>query len=328
MPERAKVFVSCGQKEGSHERAIASRIADALTELGFSPYIAFTEQTLSGLKENIFVHLESSEYFLFIDFKRDRLDGCDVVHRGSLFSNQELAIASFLHLPAIVLQESGVKVRDGMMGAFQANALIFQDSEELPSLVREIVGQKIANGEWSPGWKNGLALELPSNHMTVAQSMDHSGNHVVHAFYHIEVRNLHRRKTALNCCVFLEKAAQVGKDAPLPIRPIEFKWAGSPLPNVLIGPQASRKFDAFKKPCMARIGQIVLSNPLLEDDPVLVGLEFNAFCDSTEFLPRIYERGTFDLTYSVYSSNFPLSSATFRIENGSQPTKVSVQKIA
>jgi hypothetical protein len=48
--------------------------------------------------------LETSDYFLFIDFKRERIR-CPNIFRGSLFTNQELAIASFLGLESIVFQE-------------------------------------------------------------------------------------------------------------------------------------------------------------------------------------------------------------------------------
>jgi hypothetical protein len=58
--------------------------------LRFDAYIAVEEQTLRGLTENIFARLANSEYFLFDDFKRDRLEGSNE-HRGSLFSHQELA---------------------------------------------------------------------------------------------------------------------------------------------------------------------------------------------------------------------------------------------
>lgn len=67
---RARVFISCGQAKHTDEPAIADAIAKELTDLGFDFYIAVQEQTLSGLKENIFRKLRESEYFLFVDFKR------------------------------------------------------------------------------------------------------------------------------------------------------------------------------------------------------------------------------------------------------------------
>jgi hypothetical protein len=70
---RARVFISCGQNKESDEVVIASAIRDRLQELGFDPYIAVQEQTLRGLKENIFRQLSECEYFIFVDFRRERL---------------------------------------------------------------------------------------------------------------------------------------------------------------------------------------------------------------------------------------------------------------
>lgn len=82
---RARVFVSCGQSRGSEEGDVANCVAARLSTLGFDPYVAAEQQTLRGLKENIFAHLERSEYFVFIDFKRERLADLEPTsHRGSL----------------------------------------------------------------------------------------------------------------------------------------------------------------------------------------------------------------------------------------------------
>ncbi|MHC1635988.1 MAG: hypothetical protein ACXQTS_05140, partial [Candidatus Methanospirareceae archaeon] len=89
---KARVFISCGQQKGTDEIEIAHRVAERLKEMDFDPYIAIEEQTLRGIKENIFKRLQESEYFIFIDFKRERLykpkngDFEDTgEHRGSLF---------------------------------------------------------------------------------------------------------------------------------------------------------------------------------------------------------------------------------------------------
>ena len=93
MDLRAKVFISCGQKKETNEIEVANTIGRVLEDMGFEPYIATQEQTLLGLRENIFWHLTTSEYFLFIDFIREQFANSPE-HRGSLFSHQELAIAS------------------------------------------------------------------------------------------------------------------------------------------------------------------------------------------------------------------------------------------
>jgi len=60
---RAKVFISCGQREGE-ERETAVRVGEVLTELGYEYYIAANEASLTGLKENVYRQLEDSEYIV------------------------------------------------------------------------------------------------------------------------------------------------------------------------------------------------------------------------------------------------------------------------
>src|SRR5262245_16221700 len=133
---RARVFISCGRNKQSDEVEIARQIEDTLKGLGFNPYIAVEQQSLLGLKEAIFSQLERSEYFVFVDFKRERL-GAEETHRGSLFAHQELAVASFLEIPVIALQEDGIKSDDGILQALHTNAMPFSDRRRVAAMVAE-----------------------------------------------------------------------------------------------------------------------------------------------------------------------------------------------
>lgn len=109
--KKARVFLSCGEQKGTEEISIAQRIKAKLERMGFQLYIAVEEQTLKGVKDNIFSRLAESEYLIFIDFKREKLmekteKGEPEKHRGSLFSNQELAIAAFLETPVLAFRIS------------------------------------------------------------------------------------------------------------------------------------------------------------------------------------------------------------------------------
>ena len=50
---RARVFISCGQQRDTVEEKIADEIRAKLDSMGFESYVAVTEQTLKGVKENI-----------------------------------------------------------------------------------------------------------------------------------------------------------------------------------------------------------------------------------------------------------------------------------
>src|SRR5689334_18756067 len=116
----ARVFISCGQARYTDEDQIGRNIADSVCKLGFKPYVAVAQQRRGGLNDNIFAWLRNSEYFVFVDFKRD-LIGEHQLHRGSLFAHQGLAVAAFLELDVIALQEKGVKWDDGILPFVQAN---------------------------------------------------------------------------------------------------------------------------------------------------------------------------------------------------------------
>lgn len=69
----ARVFISCGQHKDKGEVQVAMDIAAEFKKHGFDPYVAVEEQTLRGITENIFPQLAKSEYFVFIDFKREHI---------------------------------------------------------------------------------------------------------------------------------------------------------------------------------------------------------------------------------------------------------------
>jgi hypothetical protein len=97
--KKARVFLSCGQQKGTEEVPIAQRIKTKLERMGFQPYIAVGEQTLKGVKDNIFSRLVESEYLIFIDFKREELmeitekgEPKTIWHRGGLFSLDRISL--------------------------------------------------------------------------------------------------------------------------------------------------------------------------------------------------------------------------------------------
>jgi hypothetical protein len=292
---RAKVFISCGQSRESEELAIAHGIRERLHALGYEPYIAAEEQTLQGVKENIFRHLESSEYFVFIDFKRERLvTNSEPAWRGSLFSHQELALASYLDIPLVAFQEKGVRQEDGLMRFLQGNSTPFSDRNLLPSVVADVIQQR----GWDPHWKHRLVLEREDGQFVDVTRLPEGQ---MARFFHVRVRNLHPRKTALNCYVYLERARNVTVGRDVPVETIEYKWAGYTLPNAVIGPGSERRFDAFW---------------VFHETPTR--LQFNVFADSTEFIPRISGPGDFELTYAVVSENFQPARMNFALHIGNQ----------
>jgi hypothetical protein len=301
---RARVFISCGQNKDSEEPSLASEIKNRLTALGFDPYVAVGEQSLRGLKENLFAQLNRSEYFVFVDFKRERLEGQDC-HRGSLFSHQELAVASFLEIDVLALQEQGVKQNDGILGFIQGNAIPFSERKTLPDLVAENVKRRINERRWDPRWRNELVLTREPGYFADAKQvpLEKWGR-----FFHVGVHNRHRNKIAMNCCVYLEKATALDSGVEIPVKTVEFKWEGYMLPNAHIQPGTVRKFDAFW---------------MLHDQPTK--LEFNMFCDASYFYPQIASAGRYELTYLVVADNFPPARRSLILNLNSSLSETSLE---
>ena len=287
MTNRARVFISCGQSRDTEEVVIADKVASRLSELDFEPYVAVVEQTLTGLVENIFNRLRASEYFIFIDFKRELIDRGTNTHRGSLFSHQELAIASFLSIDnVLIFQERGVKQDDGMIRFLQGNATPFTDRNLLPNAIADRVSQS----RWDPNWRNELLLSRASGEFSeVLQE-----NGVMARFFHIDVCNRHRQKNATNCYVYLDKIVSDGVENH--VRTVENKWTGTMLPNVGMAASSLRQFDAFM---------------IRHDAPTTA--RFLSLTDSPDFIVTLPQQGQYQLFYRVMSDNFPPAQASFNL---------------
>lgn len=302
---KAKVFISCGQRKKSEgakvdEVEIAHEVASVLEsdDIGFKTYIAVYDKTLQGLKENIFSHLETSEYFLFIDFCREKLDGGDN-YRGSLFCNQELAIASYLELEAIGFRQQGVKERDGILGFIQLNQSQFVDPKDLPEMVR----REVKKARWRPDWKNSLRISRDAIEFKDTTRRD-SGKEA--RYFHLKVENLHKRKIALGCTAYIESIKDLQSDIPVSLPTVELKWEGYTLPNASIMPKSNRGLDA-----------VFVFHQLPNK------LYFVNFTDSTRFMQPLCGPGDYELTYVVISQNFPIVRATFTVHIENQLDKIT-----
>jgi hypothetical protein len=150
----ARVFISCGQREG--EREVASRVAAWFSAEGFRPYVALQAQSIQDINSGIMRELRRADYYVFIDFRREKVGVQNEtgVFRGSLFSHQELAIAYVLGFDsAIFFREDGVLL-EGFGAFLMTNATLFHDPATLPDLVAEAVRRR----RWSPRYSRNLVL--------------------------------------------------------------------------------------------------------------------------------------------------------------------------
>jgi hypothetical protein len=313
MSEKARVFISCGQRKESEEVSIAEKIADELTTMGFEPYIAVAEQSLEGVKENIFTKLRSSEYFLFIDFKRERLfKGTDPfedtgAYRGSLFSHQELSIATFQDYEVLAFQEANVKKDDGLLKFIQANCIPFTDIRSLPSLVV----QKVKERNWNPIWRNELGLERAERDYEDANAPQVGKGR----YYHIKVFNKHKDKIARNCFAYIESIKDVATGQVRHLELVELKWKGVTKETVSITPRTYRCLDAlhinFLNPTVANLGL----NPFI--------IDWTGYQDAYQIIGA----GDYEIEYVIFSEDFSPCRAKFRLHIASQIQNSILQRI-
>lgn len=288
---RARVFISCGQVEKAGERATAHAIAERLKALGFDPWIATEEQTLDGIKEHIFKRLGNSEYFLFVDFKREQLDDAC---RGSLFSHQELALASYLGVDVVAFQEAGVRL-EGLLAFIGGNATPFEDRATLPIEIEKEVRRRLNTGQWDVHWRNEIVLERePSQYND--EEWDRTGQTPERRrFFQIVVRNRHRHKAVTNCYAYLEKATNLDSSVETSYPTFELKWEAYLLPYVNILPATQRRFDAFS---------------ISHHSPTRLRF-YEKFTNWSKTVPVLQGAGRYKLNYLVLSSNFPPARGSF-----------------
>lgn len=156
----AQAFISCGQRPG--EREIASSVANVVEARGIRPFVAVAAQSIHDVNGGIIAQLKRSDYYIFIDFRREVLGSRDseTLYRGSLFTHQELAIAYALSFENVLfLRQRGVAL-EGMSAFITANAISFDAPAEVPAIVeRELQARRwtteysrnlqVANLSWS-----------------------------------------------------------------------------------------------------------------------------------------------------------------------------------
>jgi hypothetical protein len=128
---KSKIFVSCGQRS-PEERDVAGKLQSLLIARGFDVYVAINAQTILEINAGIINELKNSDSYLFINFRRDQIG---TEYSGSLFSNQELAIAYALGFERIlVINQNGLR-REGMLGYIGINTETFDRLDDCCAIV-------------------------------------------------------------------------------------------------------------------------------------------------------------------------------------------------
>jgi hypothetical protein len=310
----AKVFISCGQRESGDERRVAAELQRWFKEeKRFEAYAAYRVQSLDDAM-TILGELETSDYFVFIDFRREcLLDlGCGDGEtpqfrgfRGSVFSHQELALAHHLGFEhnVILLRHRDV-IQEGFLAYIQGNPETFDTADEAICKVKHQVGEK----NWSPAFSRHLVAVLGDKPGAPIWYGDHTTGGKPRQLYvwGVTIRNLRHDRSALNVTATLKAFSRIDTNQSIASPDNTWlKWAGHHRTySMVIPPRDERSFDAFAAD--AGHPDRLLLNSLLdivEPDPDTAGFSRR---------PLTSDAGTYRLRYRIDSIGFP--ALEFEIE--------------
>jgi hypothetical protein len=282
---QARVFISCGQRT-EEEKGLGSSCKKHFERRGFSVYLAEAVQSLEALTENIFNHLRNSEYAVFIDCARGEVSPGEFI-RGSVFVNQELAIAAFLGIVSRVFHEEGV-TREGVAEYLIAKPVLFKSRPQFLGKLRR------QTKEWRSDWRNELFLDfyrvVPDIGLQDGRSAD---------WYHLKVVNNHLNTYARNCVAYISRIEYSDTGQEINVGNFELVWAGTGLFERHILPKRQAEIDAF---LIIRGENVIRFN--------------HRPSTSTEYGMPLLEKGNYFITYLLVSENFEQVIRTFKLEFG------------
>lgn len=284
---KARVFISCGQLTPT-EKSLGKACYKHFKRRKFSPYFADEVQSFEGLTNSIFNRLKNSEYAIFIDCKREEVRKNQ--YRGSVFVNQELAIAAFCPIPienSRIFHEIGLK-REGVANYLLAKPIPFNNKGDLMNKLRK------ETKDWENDWTNELTLK----YLRVAPNyLDTSGQY--RDWYHLQVKNNHHSEYARNCVAFLLKVKDLSSGKEDLTDNFELVWSGTGLCNRHLLPKRTAEIDAF---------HIVRGHKVINFR--------HRPSTSSAYGIKSLPSGNYLLTYIVVSENFHEVQQTFKLEFG------------
>lgn len=289
-----KVFISCGQAS-AEERDTSAELSKWLREQGFLPYVAIQAQSIQDVNTAIISELKASDYYIFIDFPRELLQGDpDSAHRGSLFTHQEMAIAYILGFERVLfLRHKDVKL-EGLLKYTASNAIIFSAPKEAIEQAKESIKQR--------GWMPNYTRHLMATNLYWSKGMIHyvshsTGEHLVGRFLSIDIQNYRSDLAAFSTVARLGSINDAnGNTIPVTDRS-HLKAHGQPGYDQTIWPESHGAFDLLL--AKAEQGGVICLN------------------SSLDLVPKpsiITQPGRYILCYEVLAKSFPVLIFSIKLD--------------
>jgi len=295
---KAKVFVSCGQSRRK-EIDFADKLKSWLSSKGFNPYVAKQSQSIQDVDSKIIDNLQKSDFYIFIDFRREAIKSKKhkTIYRGSLFTNQELAIAYYLKFERVIFFQQSKVVLEGLLKYMLSNGTIFSNYNDLFEKIREKIEEKLSNKDWDISYTRHLICEnlrwsSETNHT------DHVGNNFPNCkALQIDIRNNRDDISSFNTVARLDYIECDGNKIDSPDKTL-LKATDQPGFNQVIWP---------KNHCTIDLLLIDKGNP---NNLYLLSAK-----DSRPRKEIIGNQGVYNLYYSVVAEGFPLLSFVVNINH-------------
>jgi len=288
-----KVFISCGQAT-DEERNLASDLRHWFGSQGFDPYVAIQAQSIQDVNSGIIAELRKADYYVFVDFPREGFvthDGKQV-RRGSLFTNQELAIAYILGFDKVLFFQHKDIVLEGLLRYMAANATKFEQSSDIVDLVRNAVA---ARG-WNPRYSRHLVATNLNWSSQLIQYNNPRGLSLVGRFLYVDIENRRNDIGAVHTVAQLARITYPdNQEVPSPdssyLKATTFQGY-----THVIRPESRRTFD------------------LLVVCPGSGHIYLNSSLDVTPLQPIITAPGNYSLHYEVFAESFPVLQFSLRLQ--------------
>lgn len=302
----SKVFISCGQATND-EKKVASDVAQWLQSSGYDPYVAIEVQSLLDINGGIINELKRSDYYLFINLRREKVLGHDgEFYRGSVFTNQELAIAYVLGFDKVIFLNQKENRREGMFEYIGSNTPEFDSLNDVLSTVQTA----IQKAQWNPNYSRNLAVENP--HWSTPDILygDHTGSRKIKALY-IEIHNKRNDLGAIDTVVRLNHITNPkGQKKRSPDRS-HLKCAGfSNHYSQTIWPKSQASYDILALD-MNNQSNVFLSSAM----------------DVIPRQPIITQSGRYILDYQVFSQGFPTTQFSIELNLSGNHSTTSVSLV-
>ena len=308
---RSRVFLSCGQ--GPEEKQVAGKIGELLKKRGFDVYIAIDVQTILEINSGIIRELKNSDCYLFVNFRRDPIpEG----YRGSLFSNQELAIAFSLGFERLLVVNQVGVVPEGIVKYIAINTEKFSSFDDCCDVVERVLDRS----DWTPDYSRRLkaaGLRFSERELTYGSAV---GNVYMGRFLYLDVLNLRPDIAALEATARLSQFGASGKSLlDCQIRS-PLKATGRSGFSHTIFPQSHEAFDLLCVGTFGRAAALDFSAPaasgVLIDQQMLQNRSvfLNTASDDLSSLPRLpIAPGVWNLRYEFFAIDFPVLSVTIEL---------------